>query len=116
MEQRGDSLPHVVDRAPESQPAPWRRRRALIVLLIAALGLRLTWGLSRSIDEAALQSLPDQREYLELGRNLLAGRGFVLHDQRLDADVYAFRTPGYPLLIATCGGNVRAVRIVQALL
>src|SRR5204862_3367923 len=35
---------------------------------------------------------------------------------RFDADVYAYRAPGYPLLIATCGGNVRAIRLAQAAL
>jgi len=88
----------------------------LIVLLAVALALRLGWALSRPVNEATIRALPDQREYLELGRNLLAGRGLVMHDERLDTDVHAFRTPGYPLWIAACGGSVRAVRAVQALL
>jgi 4-amino-4-deoxy-L-arabinose transferase-like glycosyltransferase len=30
--------------------------------------------------------------------------------------VWAYRTPGYPLLVAACGGSVRIVRVVQAFL
>ena len=104
------------DPASDSEPRAWDGRRTLIVLLAVALALRLGWALSRPVNEATIRALPDQREYLELGRNLLAGRGLVMHDERLDTDVHAFRTPGYPLWIAACGGSVRAVRAVQALL
>src|SRR3954469_4928421 len=88
----------------------------LPTLLLIALALRLGWGMSRdSSDEAVGRSLPDQREYLELGRNLLHGRGLVMSDPRLGVEVKAFRTPGYPLLVAASGGNIRAIRIVQSL-
>lgn len=91
--------------------------RIVLAILVAALISRIGWVLSRDHrDEAALASLPDQREYLELGRNLLNGRGLVMRDNRLDVDVYAFRAPGYPMFVALCGGNVRAIRIAQALL
>jgi 4-amino-4-deoxy-L-arabinose transferase-like glycosyltransferase len=67
-------------------------------------------------DEASIAKLPDQREYLLLGQNLLHGQGLSFYDPRFRDEVYAFRTPGYPLLIAACGANVRVVRGVQALL
>jgi 4-amino-4-deoxy-L-arabinose transferase-like glycosyltransferase len=60
--------------------------------------------------------LGDQFEYLQLGRNLLSSHELKFHDDRFDQDVYAYRTPGYPLLIAVCGGSVRAVRVVHAIL
>ncbi len=88
----------------------------LIAVLAMALILRLAWVLHLPIDEAALNRLPDQREYLELGRNLLRGDGLQFVDPRFDDTVYAFRTPGYPLLVAMCGGDVRVLRIFQAML
>src|SRR5690242_1056162 len=92
------------------------QRRWLIAVLLVALVLRVAWVLLQPSTDESLQRLPDQREYLELGRNLLAGTGLVFHDTRFDADVRAYRTPGYPLLVAACGGNVRAIRVLQALL
>lgn len=91
-------------------------RGLLLALVAIALVLRLGWALSRPVDGATIRALPDQREYLDLGQNLLRGNGFVFHDERLDIDARAFRTPGYPLLIAACGGSVRVLRGVQALL
>ena len=89
--------------------------RGLLRLLIGvALGVRLAWALAQPADAASLEKLPDQREYLVLGQNLLHGRGLSFYDPRFRDEVYAFRTPGYPLLIAACGGNVRVVRVVQA--
>jgi 4-amino-4-deoxy-L-arabinose transferase-like glycosyltransferase len=88
----------------------------LLAVLAVALLLRLGWALSRPVDEQALASLPDQREYLALGRNLVQGRGLGFTDPRFSDVVYAFRTPGYPLLVAMCGGNVRLVRAAQAIL
>lgn len=85
-------------------------------VLLAALGLRLGWGLTRPTTNSAIDSLPDQREYLEVARNLLHGHGLSFLDRRFSDTVYAFRTPGYPLLVAACGANVRAVRAVQAVL
>lgn len=91
--------------------------RIFLAILVIALVIRLGWVLLRDArDEIALASLPDQREYLTLGRNLLNGRGLVMHDDRLGVDVYAFRSPGYPIFVALCGGNIRAIRIAQALL
>lgn len=91
-------------------------RRILIALLLVALALRLGWSLSRPSDDAAVDQLPDQREYLELGRSLIGGEGLSFSDPRFTDRVFAYRTPGYPLLIAACGANVRAVRVVQSIL
>jgi 4-amino-4-deoxy-L-arabinose transferase-like glycosyltransferase len=80
-----------------------------------AFFVRLIWVLHLPATDAYLASLPDQREYLELGRNLLHGKGLFLHDPRFDSDVFAYRTPGYPCFVALCGGSVRIIRMVQAL-
>lgn len=86
------------------------------VLLFVGLAVRLAWGLSRPADASALSALPDQLEYLQLARSLLAGEGLVLTDPRFPGPVYAYRTPGYPLFVAALGGSVPAVRVGQALL
>ena len=86
------------------------------MLLLAALALRLAWAMAQPVTDAAIERLPDQVEYLALGRNLLHGHGLKFFDPRFSDDVWAFRTPGYPLLVAACGGSVRAIRVVQALL
>ena len=92
------------------------RRRAWFFILLVALALRLGWGISRPVDEKSLEALPDQREYLSLGRNLLNRGTLEFIDPRFDQKVYAFRMPGYPLLVAACGGNVPLIRAVQAVL
>jgi 4-amino-4-deoxy-L-arabinose transferase-like glycosyltransferase len=91
-----------------------RERRWLAVLLLVALGLRVGWSVSRPTELDRV--LGDQREYLELGRNLLGGRGLQFYDERFGQTVYAYRTPGYPAFVALCGGNVTVVRVVQGLL
>ena len=91
-------------------------RRILAGLLLVALALRLGWVLTRPSDAAAIELLPDQREYLEVARSLLNGEGLSFYDPRFAQRVYAYRTPGYPLLVAATAANVTAVRIVQAVL
>lgn len=86
----------------------------LFLLLAVALLLRAGW-IARQPAEPD-ERLGDQFEYLQVGRNLLASHEFKLHDPRFDQDVYAFRSPGYPVLIAACGGSARIVRAVQAIL
>jgi 4-amino-4-deoxy-L-arabinose transferase-like glycosyltransferase len=81
-----------------------------------ALIARLAWALSRPSDPASIAQLPDQREYLELADNLLHGRGLFFYDPRFDANVFAYRTPGYPLFLAACGASPRVARAAQALL
>lgn len=96
--------------------------RPLLLLLTLALVLRLGWGLSRPADDASFAALPDQRGYLDVARNLLRGAGLWYVDERFGRPgeggqaVYAVRTPGYPAFVALCGGSVRIVRAVQALL
>jgi 4-amino-4-deoxy-L-arabinose transferase-like glycosyltransferase len=89
-------------------------RSWLTALLLVALALRLAWALAQPVSDDAIDALPDQREYLALGRNLLHGQGLKFFDTRFADEVWAYRTPGYPLLVAACGGGVRAVRVAQA--
>ena len=96
-----------------------RGRGLLILLLLASLLLRLGWGWSRPATEKSLADLPDQVEYLACARSLAGlaqGASFGFIDPRFGQFVYAQRTPGYPAFIALCGGNIPAVRIVQALI
>ncbi len=75
--------------------------------------MRLGWGLTLGTSSASIAALPDQHEYLALGRNLLDGQGLRFFDARFGDWVYAYRTPGYPLFVAMNGGNVRVIRVVQ---
>jgi 4-amino-4-deoxy-L-arabinose transferase-like glycosyltransferase len=91
--------------------------RLFLAILITGLLIRLGIAVARDANDAtALRTLPDQREYLDLGRSLISGNGLVMHDDRLGVKVHAYRAPGYPIFIAMCGGNIRAIRIAQALL
>jgi len=40
----------------------------------------------------------------------------MFHDDRFDQDIYAYRTPGYPLFLAACGASPVAARAAQAFL
>jgi 4-amino-4-deoxy-L-arabinose transferase-like glycosyltransferase len=88
----------------------------LIAIAILATLLRMVWGLSRPGDDASLAVLPDQIEYLEVARSLLAGGGFAFVDDRFGESLRAFRLPGYPLLMALCAAEPWVIRIAQALL
>ena len=85
-------------------------------LLLLALGLRLGFALSRDASDGSIASLPDQREYLDLGRSLRSGDGLSMADPRFNDVVHAFRMPGYPFLIAATGGSVKAIRTVQSVI
>jgi hypothetical protein len=87
-------------------------RLILSLLLIVALGLRLGWALSRSAD---LSALPDQAEYLALGRNLLHSGTLAFFDARFGQTLWAYRMPGYPAFIALCGGVISSIRLLQAI-
>jgi hypothetical protein len=88
----------------------------LWIVLGVALALRLGWGLTRSSTDAAINALPDQREYLSIAQNILGGRGAEFFDRRFEQTVYAYRMPGYSWFVAVCGCDPRVVRVVQALL
>ena len=90
--------------------------RLLPLILLIALLLRVGWAVSRPVDDAAVDQLPDQREYLEIARSFLRGEGLSFADPRFVQTVYAYRTPGYPLFLAACGANVRVARVGQCLL
>lgn len=91
-------------------------RTSLALLLIGALLVRVGWVLHLPVDEASLRLLPDQVEYLELGKNLRSQHQLQFHDPRFNQTVWAYRTPGYPALIALCDSNIQLIRILQALL
>lgn len=93
-----------------------KHTQRLTAILILGLIIRLAWALTRPVDPAAIEMLPDQRGYLELGRNLLAGNGLHYTDPRFTGPLFAARTPGYPAFIAMCGESIPAVRIVQSIL
>src|SRR5439155_284461 len=76
--------------------------------------LSLGWAVTGPSDAASIEQLPDQREYLEAGNNLLHGKGLRFFDPRFQDDMRAARMPGYPLLIAACGSSARATRVAQA--
>lgn len=89
-------------------------RWLLVVILLLALAIRVGWVLNRPATEPSLADLPDQAEYLTLGRNLLHQQGLVFYDERFRSVVVAYRMPVYPALIAACGGNIRATQLAQS--
>ena len=91
-------------------------RRWIAGILFFALLIRAGWILSRPADDASLAALPDQKEYLTLGRNLLSGHGLMFYDERFKSVVYAYRMPLYPAFIAGCGGDVRLTQLAQAVI
>jgi 4-amino-4-deoxy-L-arabinose transferase-like glycosyltransferase len=90
-------------------------RIALAVIMLLGLVVRIGWGIRQPSGDAAINALPDQREYLDLGNHLRQGE-LWFSDARFRQTVYAYRTPGYPALVAMCGAEPVAVRIVQSLL
>src|SRR5438270_13662702 len=89
---------------------PWMLR----LVLLAGLVLRLGWGFTRSSNPDAIEQLPDQREYLQLSNNLLHGQGLRFFDPRFRGEILAYRMPGYPLLLAACGGSAAVARVALA--
>ncbi len=90
-------------------------RLRIIALLLISLAIRLAWGLAQPPEPTA--TLPDQKEYLAIARNMLIGQGLRFRDDRFGADeVVAFRSPGYPAFIAMLTASPQLVRIGQAVL
>jgi hypothetical protein len=90
------------------------QRRQLIGILAIAFAVRLAWALVQPNSAAAIDRLPDQREYLTLAQGLLQHGSLQLFDPRFRQTLLAYRLPGYPALVAACGGAVPVVRVVQA--
>ena len=90
------------------------QRRYLTVILGLAFAIRLAWALVQPRTAAAIDRLPDQREYLTLAQGLLHHGSLELFDPRFRQTLLAYRLPGYPLFVAGCGAVVPVVRIVQA--
>lgn len=105
------NLPPVLARLEDSRPA----RRALLLILLVGLCLRLGWALMQPSDPAALRSLPDQQEYVELAAAIAQGHTMSFHDDRFGERVYAYRTPGYPAFLAITGPHVGVARVGQAI-
>jgi 4-amino-4-deoxy-L-arabinose transferase-like glycosyltransferase len=93
-----------------------RTARALGLLVVAALAVRLIVAWNTPTDEAALSQLPDQREYLALAQNLRSGNGLVFMDERFGERATAYRTPGYPAFVAVFGANPRLARTAQCVI
>jgi hypothetical protein len=93
-----------------------RSRWGILGILLLSLLLRVAWATTRPSSDAAIDQLPDQREYLSLGRNLLHDHALAFFDARFNQTIYTYRTPGYPAFIAACGGSATVVRIAQACL
>ena len=84
-------------------------------LFAGAAALRILYV--SAAPEAPPQDTPD---YDEIARNLLAGQGFVSHENWFGHPVRSWRAPGYPLMLAAvygvAGFDHQAVRLVQAVL
>lgn len=95
----------------------WTISRQLWALVLVTIIVRVPWLMLQPTDLAHIrQQLPDQAEYLEIANNLRAEQSLHFHDPRFTGEVYAFRMPGYPVLIALLGGQPTLVRIAQVLL
>jgi len=87
----------------------------LLVIMVTALAVRVAWVCMQPLGIDA-RTLPDQAEYLQLGRNLLTEKSLYFFDERFHQNVFAYRTPGYPVFVAINSGNVLLIRAAQALL
>ena len=84
------------------------------LLFLIAVVLRLAYSATKSNDPASLMNLPDQTEYWQIARSILQGEGLRFDDTQASEYLYAFRMPGYPLLVAACGAALPIVRAAQA--
>ena len=101
-----------------------RRRRPgrpgiVAFAVLAALAVRLLFGFGYWVNKPLTH---DEHEYLELGRNIAAGRGFSYDEPAGPATERFGRAPLYPLLVASVAVLVppaalpAALKAVQALL
>jgi hypothetical protein len=88
-------------------------RHILLCILLVALLLRIALVFAQPVTAKSVDRLPDQREYLSLAQNLLKSHALFFVDPRFNQPVFAYRLPGYPLLIAGCGASVLTIRLVQ---
>ena len=100
------------------RPAEDQQREPLLPLALVlgvALGVRLAVGFFLPADQAFIEQLPDQAEYLQIAKSVLAGNGFVIVDDRYPTPqtLLAQRMPGYPLLLAVCAGATEIARVLQ---
>lgn len=101
----------------ESSHRATPRKFWLPLLLLAALALRVGWALSLpDSGRDALRDLPDQLEYFDLAQSIADGAVMHFTDPRFEQDVYAYRTPGYPVFLALTGPDLRLARLLQALI
>lgn len=95
------------------------RSRALVGAVLAACVLRLAFALGYWTGKPLTH---DEREYLQLGANLAAGRPFEHQPPGVEPRERFGRAPGYPAFIALAAGTgdtdtrVRRVQIAQAVL
>ncbi len=101
-----------------------RRFPLLIVVLAAALGLRLLAAVlvQRVVDRGATARVcifPDTEYYWFLARTIREGAPYDIIEWET-IHHYALRTPGYPLFLAACevmvGERPLAIRLIQAVL
>lgn len=95
------------------------RSRALVAAALVGCVLRLAFALGYWTGKPLTH---DEREYLQLGANLAAGRPFEHEPPEAASNERFGRAPGYPAFIALVAGTgapearVRRVQIAQALL
>jgi hypothetical protein len=89
--------------------------RLLLPILLIALILRVGWAIVQPTSAAAIDRLPDQREYLSLAQNLLQHGRLCFVDPRFNQTVWAYRMPGYPLFLCACGGSIQIARMAECL-
>ena len=96
--------------------------RIEIIIFILALVIRLMFLVGFAPEQKNYDALADQYIYLDMGRNLIAGKGFSVTNPIFVADPgpTALEPPAYPLFIAvimkTFGENFLAIRVIQAIL